>query len=113
MAGWIGLAILLIIIASVVIWVDKKKVPWDSVVNVVILIGILGGAGNCFIKMREFSSSEGGFWVFLIIGGLLILLLWRFFGIQAEYEKLKKQEEEKKRLEEELRERNYKRKKQD
>ena len=113
MLEWIPLAILLIIIASVVIWVDKKKVSWDLVVKLVIILGIVVGLGSCFNKMREFSPSDGGFWFYLVIGGLLILLLWRFWEIQAEHEKLKKQEEEKKRLEEESREREYRWERQD
>ena len=65
------------------------------------------------IKVKESSPLEAGFWFFLIIGVLLFLLLWKFWGIQAEYEELKKQEEEKERLEEESREREYRREKQD
>jgi len=113
MLEWIPVAILLIIIASVVIWGDKKKVRWYSVVNIVIILGIIGGAGWVFNKMREFSPSDGGFWFYLVIGGLFILLLWRFWEIQAEYQKLKEQDEQKKRLEEESREREYRRERQD
>ena len=102
MLEWIPLVILLIIIASVVILVDKKKVSWDAVVKLVIILWIVIGLGSCLTKMDEFSPSHGGFWFYLVIVGLLVLLLWRFWVIQAGHEKMKKQEKETKRLEEEF-----------
>lgn len=80
----------------------------------VIGFGILGGAGWCFRKMDEFSPLEAGFWFYLVIGVLFILVAIKFVLTvddyidlkkrREEHEKLKEQEEEKKRLEEELRE---------
>jgi len=100
------LAILLIIIISVLIWFTKlTRSGKEFLLFLVIGFGILGGVVWCFKKMGEFSPLEAGFWLYLVIGVLFILVAIKFLSTVDDYElkkRRKEQEKEKKRLEEEL-----------
>ena len=96
MAGWIWLMILIGIIASVIIKVEKRGEPfdWDFLILLIIGLAIFTGVYRFFEwwVVRKFPPSDAGFWFFLIIGGLLVLFLFRFGMIVDDYHRYKEEE---------------------
>ena len=82
MFAWIVLIILIGIIASVIIGSrfekERREEYWDSLVIIGIVFWILSGAYYFFSSLPEISPSQGGFWVFLILGCLTALLFFKF-----------------------------------